>query len=161
MPSFSRHHAGLTLALALCVSAATQAQQPVSPMAQDSLELATARRLLQATGAVDVMLAAIRSNLPAQRAATPQLPAEFWTRFETRIVEDAPQLLDSIAVLYARTFTETELAALAEFFGSAVGQRLREVQPALVAASTAIGQRWGSRIGAEIGASMAPKPGRP
>jgi hypothetical protein len=103
------------------------------------------------------MLAGIRANLPAQRAMAPQLPAEFWTRFESRIVQDAPQLLDSIAVLYARTFTHEELENLFAFYRSPVGQRLREVQPVIVTESTAIGQRWGFRIGADIGGSLTPR----
>jgi len=125
--------------------------------AQQAARLAAARRVLEASGTADAMVAAIRANLPAQRAASPQLPAEFWTRFEARIVQDAPQLVDSIAVLYARTFTPEELEGLATFYTSPIGRRLRALQPTIVTESSAIGQRWGMRIGAEIGASLGPK----
>jgi hypothetical protein len=60
--------------------------------------------------------------------ASPQIPAEFGTRFEARISQDAPHLVDSIAL-----------------------------QPSLITESAAIGQRWGMRIGAEIGASLQQK----
>jgi hypothetical protein len=99
----------------------------------------------------------MRANLPAQRAVSPQIPDEFWTRFEARIAQDVPQLMDSIAVLYARTFTQDELEALVAFYRSPIGQRLRDLQPTLVTEGSALGQRWGMRIGAEIGASLAPR----
>ena len=125
--------------------------------APDAARVAAARRVLDASGSVEVMLAAIRANLPAQRAANPSLPDEFWTRFEARITQDAPQLVDSIALVYARNFTERELNDLVAFYHSPTGRRFRELQPALVTESAAIGQRWGMRIGAEIGASLRPK----
>jgi hypothetical protein len=122
--------------------------------AQDAAGLAAAHRVLDASGSVDAMVAAMRANLPAQRAATPQLPAEFWTQFEARIVQAVPELVDSIAVVYAHGFTLKELDALTAFYQSPVGRRLRALQPTLITESSAIGQRWGMRIGAEIGASL-------
>jgi len=143
----------------LCFVAATlvsgtAAAQDHPPAPIDPARLALARRVLEVSGTVETMLASIRANLPAQRAAMPQLPQEFWTRFEARIVQDAPQLIDSIAVLYAAAFTQPELAAVVAFYTSPVGRRLRAAQPGLVTQGSAIGQRWGMRIGAEIGASL-------
>jgi hypothetical protein len=124
------------------------AQQP------NPARLAAAKRFLDASGSVALMLAAMKANLPAQRQANPQIPAEFWDRFEARIGREAPQLMDSIAVLYARSFTEQELMGMVTFYQSPVGQRLRQLQPTLAAESSAMGQRWGMRLGAEIGASL-------
>lgn len=142
----------LTAAL---LGAEANAQQ--APSTPDKTRLAAARRVLETSGAVDAMVAAIRANLPAQRQAMPQVPAEFWTRFEARIEREAPQLVDSIALLYAHTFTQGELEALVAFYASPVGRRFRAVQPTLVSESSAIGQRWGSKIGAEVGASLEPE----
>jgi hypothetical protein len=126
------------------------AQQPAG-----SARLATARRVLEASGATEMMIAAIRANLPAQRAAaSPQIPAEFWTRFERAITERAPEFVDSVAALYAQRLTQEELDDLLRFYQSPIGRRMRELQPALLTESSAIGQRWGMRIGAEIGASL-------
>lgn len=114
-----------------------------------------AKQLLAASGAVDAMIASVRAAIPAQREATPNLPEEFWTRFDSKVVADAPILLDSIAVLYAKTFTLKELNDATAFYKSPLGQRMRAAQPALITESTQIGQRWGSRIGMEIGTSLA------
>lgn len=129
---------------------------PAGAQAPDAARLTLARRVLDASGTVETIGAAMRANLPAQRMANPQIPAEFWTRFEARIVQDMPQLLDSIAVLYAAKFTQQELSGLLTFYQSPTGRRLRTLQPSLVTESSAIGQRWGMRIGAEIGASLQP-----
>ena len=123
----------------------------------DAVRLSAAHRFLEASGSVETMVAAMRANLPAQRMANPQIPAEFWNRFEARIVAEVPQLIDSIAVLYAAKFTQQELDALVAFYRSPTGLRLRELQPSLVTESSAIGQRWGMRIGADIGAALQPR----
>lgn len=46
------------------------------------------------------------------------------------------------------------IAMLEAFYGSPIGRRFREAQPTLVTQSSAIGQRWGMRIGAAVGASL-------
>lgn len=150
--SFARQYQLSSVVGIMCLLAsATHAQQAPPP---DPARLAAAKQVLEASGSLETMLAAMKANLPAQRTASPQIPAEFWTRFEARIVKDAPQLADSIAVVYASMFTLQDLQALVLFYRSPVGRRLRERQPALAMQGAAIGQRWGMRIGAEVGASL-------
>ena len=115
---------------------------------------AAAREFLRASSAVEGMIAVMRANLPAQKEAMPQVPEEFWVRFENRMVKDAPQLGDSIAVIYARKFSLKELNELTAFYRSPVGRRLIEVQPHLIAETTAVGQRWGTRLGEEIATEL-------
>src|SRR5262245_8311675 len=150
----SQRVGGVLACLLLTTVAPGHAQQVPNQALPDAAGLAAAKNFLDASGTVDAMVAAMKANLPAQRAAMPQVPAEFWARFETRAVQDAPQLLDSLAVVYARNFSVDDLQALAAFYRSPVGQRLRDLQPALVAEGAAIGQRWGARIGAEVAATL-------
>src|SRR5690348_16840270 len=103
-------------AVAFFVSPGSAQVAPSDP--PDSARITEARHMLEANGSVDLMLTVIRSGLPAQRAALPQLPAEFWTRMEKRLSQDAPLLMDSITVLYARTFTLEDLRALRAFYTS-------------------------------------------
>ena len=154
----SRTHSGRRawlLLMALTTATQGHAQEGArAATAPDSMRLAVAHRVLKATGAADLMISAMKATLPSQKLATPQLPPEFWTRFEARMVQDAPQLVDSLAAVYANTFTLEELQQLAGFYESPIGRRVREAQPALLTQSSAIGRRWGSRIGAEVGASL-------
>ena len=106
------------------------------------------------SGTVEAMVAGMRANLPSQRQALPQVPEEFWRKFEDRMVKDAPALGDSIAGIYSRTFSLQELRELTAFFNSPIGRRLVEFQPSLIAESSAMGQRWGTRIGEEIAKEM-------
>ena len=148
MAVWNRRITTTAITLLLTLTAAVHGQNP---------RITAARRFLDASGGVETIAAAMKANLPAQRSANPQIPAEFWTRFEARLTQDLPQLVDSLAVLYATHFTVQELDGLVAFYQSPVGRRLRELQPTLIAESSAIGQRWGMRIGAEVGASLQPK----
>jgi hypothetical protein len=145
------------LALGLVHGAAARAQNPATASPPDSARLAAARAVISASGTVDAMVAGMKAALPAQKAMNTQLPDEFWSRVEKRLAEDAPQLADSIAVVYATHFTRPELESLTAFYHSPAGMRLRELQPQIIAEASAIGQRWGMRIGAEIGASLKPE----
>jgi len=127
----------------------TAAPPPVS--------VALARQVLNAAGSVETAISAMQVSLSAQRAAS-SLPGEFWTRLEARITQDAPQLGDSIAVLYAKRFTQEELQGLLTFYQSPLGRRLRQLQPGLVTESAAMGRRWGMRVAAEIRASLPQTP---
>jgi uncharacterized protein len=141
-----------------CLLASRAQAQSADTTSPNPTRLALAHQVLDASGAVAAMLSATRATLPAQKQANPQVPAEFWTRFEARITQEAPQLGDSIAVLYARRFTQDELKGMLAFYESPIGRRLVELLPGLVQESAAIGQRWGMRIGAEVGASLLQKP---
>jgi hypothetical protein len=136
----------------LLASAQLAAQDP-----PDAARLAAARQVIEASGTVDAMLAGVRAAIPAQRTAMPQVPEEFWTRFDARLADDVPQLADSMAVLYAKTFSLQELEAFVAFHRSPAGQHLRAQQPTLVTTGSAIGQRWGARVGSEIAATLKPQ----
>jgi len=143
----------LLLALAGALTSALAQERPTPPAA-DSLRLAAARQLLAASGAVDIMVGAMKANLPAAQKAAPPLPTEFWTRLLDTLSRGAPELLDSVAVVYASTFSLEDLRELTAFYESPLGRRLRAAQPGILAQSTAVGQRWGARIGAAVGASL-------
>jgi len=140
--------------IAVAVSAFVPALSSAQNSTDDPAKVAAAQNLIKASSAVDAMIAAMKANLPAQRQAMPQVPAEFWDRFEARIAKEAPALGDSIAMLYSRTFSLRELQDLTAFFLSPIGKRFVQAQPLLVSGSSAVGQRWGARIGQEIAKEM-------
>jgi hypothetical protein len=101
------------------------------------------------------MLGAMETSVPIQRASNPKIPNVFWDRFLAAARERKGEFLDSMIPLYNRTFTEAELKGLLQFYQSPLGQRLLQVQPDLIRESMQLGQRWGSRLGAEIGRQLA------
>lgn len=143
-----RHFA--VILVAIVVTTFTPTLSSAQSSTDDAAKVAAAQNLIKASNAVDAMVAAMRANLPVQRQAMPQVPEEFWTRFETRIVKEAPALGDSMAVLYARMFSLREIQELTAFYASPLGRRFIENQPLLVAEGSAIGQRWGARLGEQI-----------
>lgn len=152
MSALVRFAAAVTV-LALCsLPAALAAQQPADPDAEKSTLV---RQLLERMGAADQLVAAMEAGLPAQRAANPRIPAVFWDRFLAEARERRGELVDSLVPIYTRTFTIDDLRAIVAFYDSPTGRRLLETQPALMREATALGQAWGSRIGAEIGRQLA------
>jgi hypothetical protein len=118
-------------------------------------KVAVIRELLLVTQATDQVLAVVEASVPAQRAANPRIPAIFWDRFLAQARSRRGEFVDSVIPLYARSFDIADLRAMLELYKSPFGQRLLEVQPKLVQESMVIGQRWGARIGAEIGQQLA------
>src|SRR5258708_24616254 len=120
----------------------------------DSAKVATVHHLLIVSGAAAAMLEGFNTMVPAQRAANPQIPAEFLDAFLIRAHATAPHLVDSLIPVYASRFTRAALAALVRFYESPVGRHLAEVPPQIIQQPAAIGRRWGMLLGQEIGDSL-------
>lgn len=133
----------------LATSAAAQKKAP-----PDSAKMATVRQLLTLVKAPEMMEQGFESMIPAQKAASPQIPPAFWDAFAARLKHDMPQLIDSLMPIYASRFTQAELDGLVKFYSSPLGKHLTDVQPAMMAESQEVGQRWGMAIGRQIGDSL-------
>ena len=123
--------------------------------APDAERLKVARRLVEASGADALILKSIELTLPAQRAQTPAVPAEFWDRFADRARADIGMLVDSLAPVYASRFTKAELDQLVAFYESPVGRHVAAEAPAIAQESQQLGLRWGARVGASVAVDMA------
>ena len=139
-------------ALLICVGREARAQD-AAPAGTE--KTAVIRQILVVTHAADQVVGAIEATVPIQRASNPRVPAVFWDRFLVQARERRGEFLDSLVPLYSRTFEVTELKALLQFYQSPLGQRLLDTQPGLMRESVQIGQRWGARLGAEIGQQLA------
>ncbi len=102
-------------------------------------------------------VAGIEATLPAQRAANPQIPSEFWDEFVARARSSVPALIELLVPIYAVHLTREEAEQLAEFYQSPLGRRLAEVQPLILQESMQAGQQWGAQIGAEVAQELARK----
>jgi hypothetical protein len=135
--------------------AGLMAQSPAGSGAPDADRLKVARRVVQASGAEAIILRSIELTIPAQRAQSPNIPAEFWDRFAARARADIGVLVDSLAPVYATRFSKAELDRLLAFYESPVGRHVIAEQPAIAQESQELGRRWGTRMGAAIAVELA------
>ena len=154
--------AALSIAVALCVvvPSAARGQSPASAPA-DSAKLQLIRQLLAKVRVTDQALQVMEQQLPAQRAANPRVPAVFWERFMEQARARRGELDEGYAALYDRHFTTAEIRQLLSFYDTPIGRRFLEVQPALMREGMALGQEWGSRIGAEVGRTLGGERAQP
>ena len=142
------------LLIALVVSlASVSAFQPV--LAQSAEKAALIRRMLAQTKAADLAVAAMEATIPAQRAANPKIPAEFWDEFIARAKREMPRFIDMLVPVYDSHFTKEQLEQLLAFYQSPVGQYLAKVQPEIAMQSAQIGQKWGGELGAAVAQDLA------
>jgi uncharacterized protein len=144
----------LTLAAVTCAvaPAAAHAQTTASP---DPAKVQLIRKLIAAAHLTDQALLVMEQALPAQRAANPRIPAVFWERFLAQARARRGELEDGYVALYDRNFTTAELQGMVAFYESPIGKRFVQVQPVLTREGMVMGQEWGSRIGADVGRTLA------
>ena len=152
----------LALGIALAsapIHAHAQAPAPTAAApAPDSAKLRLIHVVLTESHVVDLMLQTMETAAPAQRAANPQIPAEFWDRFLAAVRERRGELEALIVPIYARHFTTDELRQLLAFYRTPIGQKVLTEQPAIAREAMEGGREWGQQLGMEIGQKMAAEP---
>jgi len=129
---------------------------PSTPAVAQTADKATLiRRLLTLTNVAELAVTAMETSIPAQRAANPRIPKEFWDEFMARARRDMPTLVDAMLPIYDKHFTKAQLEQLVAFYESPVGKHLARVQPEITVQSMQAGQQWGARIGTEVGQDLA------
>lgn len=136
-------------------SARATAQGPGTPLPRDSAKVAIIRQLLKQMHAVDVAVSAMELQIPAQRAANPQIPTVFWDRFMTLVHGRANDLENVYVVIYDRHFTTDELRQLIAFYQTPVGRKLLDKQPMILKESMMAGQQWGQKIGSDVAQQLS------
>jgi uncharacterized protein len=152
MPAFAARPA---LALLPLIAAATLVlPSPVQGQTVDPAKAALIRRLLDVTKTAAVAVSAMEAQMPAQRAAMPQVPPEFWDEFAIRARKEMPRLVELMVPIYDQHFSTEQLRALLAFYESPLGRHFISVQPAVTTQSIQAGQQWGAQLGAEIAADL-------
>ena len=118
---------------------------------------AAARRLIELTGASDIVVATFRANLQAQKQAMPQVPEVFWQEFEKRLVADLDRFVELIIPIYDRYFTTEQLNELIAFYETPIGRHTVQVLPRIAEESAAAGQEWGVLLATEVARDLAAK----
>ncbi len=140
----------ITVAVSLAIVGGSQPS-----LAQSAEKAVLIRRLLAQTKAADLAVAAMEATIPAQRAANPKIPREFWDEFVARARREMPRFIDMLVPVYDAHFTKEQLEQLLAFYQSPLGQYLAKVQPEIAMQSSQIGQQWGAQLGAAVGQDLA------
>ena len=151
----SKHFFSLILFLAIL---SAQAQEPVqiAPEKRQQIE-----RLLEVTGALNVakiMSAAVtREMTNAVKQVRPDIPPEALDVMEEVVNSVISEemvakggFVDLIIPVYAKHFTNADLDAMIEFYGTPIGQKTVKVMPQITKEAMQIGQRWGQTLGPTI-----------
>ena len=156
-------HAALSLTAVLCLAIAPSPARAQTPAATqgDAEKIRLIRQLVARAKLTEQAVQAIETQLPAQRAANPRVPEQFWNRFLEQARARRGELEEGYVKLYDRNFTTAELRQLLAFYDSPIGKRFLEVQPVLMREGIALGQEWGSRIGADVGRTLSAEGVRP
>jgi hypothetical protein len=145
----------LLVGLVLGRPAPSLSQTSRSGIGTDTAKIVLIRQVIAATRAADQAVLAMETGLPAQRASNPRIPAVFWDRFAERARSRRSEFVELLVPIYDQRFSPAELRDLLAFYQSPLGQRLLEVQPDLTRDAMLAGQKWGMRLGAEIGQELA------
>ncbi|MGH6948634.1 MAG: DUF2059 domain-containing protein [Kiloniellales bacterium] len=71
--------------------------------------------------------------------------------------EQMPVWLDSMAQLFARSYSNDELDAMVAFYESPAGKSILKKQPQVMAQAGQLGQAWGQQVAREALRKAAPK----
>ena len=84
----------------------------------------------------------------------PLLSDVFWDVMKKKFQTD--EFISMYIPIYKKHFAHDEIKELIKFYESPIGRKMVEKMPAIMQESTAIGQQWGEKIGAEIVKEMHP-----
>jgi hypothetical protein len=102
------------------------------------------------------MLTAAESDLTAERAAHPEIPAAFWDGLRAELT---PAAMESLLIpIYEAHFTSEEVALLLLALDNPAVRKLLAEQPTLVAEATAAGDAWGRAAAKRVQATILPAP---
>jgi hypothetical protein len=102
-----------------------------------------------------LIIGAMENDFRAKGIEVSDLDGFFDIFFETWIDEFTIQMQLETGAIYNRLFSETELAAIAEFYKSAPGQALIEKTPELMQAAALLGAQVGTRAAQTTNSRLA------
>lgn len=145
----------LAVSMLGCVSLAPALAQEATPS-----HLAAARAAVAAintTDQFDAVLMNAATQVKAELIANhPDRQSELSAMVDDAAIELAPRRADlenEVARIYARLFTEQELQAIGEFYGSEAGQKLIEQGPVATRETVAAAEIWANGIVRDLSAA--------
>ena len=142
----------LAAALLCAIAFAGGAQAEETPAPRDPARLAAARDLLEVTGIskqldgiVEAMKSGFERGAKSQGGAGSEASAEF-NEIMQRLLGYKQDMITDFATLYAETFTEEEMKAVADFYRAGAGAKFISLTPELMQKGAAIGMKYSDKI---------------
>jgi len=134
---------------------------PVRAQTPSPDAMAAARELIVTMHAVDYFKATMPALMQAMKPAIAQNRPEVERDYDAMVPlvlegmnTRMNDLIEQVAVLYAKNFTADELREAVAFYRGPTGQKIVQKLPAITQESILIGQRWGQSIGGELRGRM-------
>lgn len=142
-------------AFVVCAPASAQVAQP------DSAQVGLARDMLTTMKAADNIEAVIPTVMnalkPVVTKGDPKI-AKDWDEIAPLMQKEMgsvkTQMVEEIALVYARAFTADELKQFVAFYKTPAGAKLAAQTPALAQQTMAVGQRFGQQVAGRIAERM-------
>jgi hypothetical protein len=135
---------------------AQESTPPAAAPSADGVEpdrLAAARDLLQATNTeaqfatvIPMMFSQLKQSIPPSGPKMQEELDQVFDEVQKQFIERRREVLDQIAILYARKFSAEEMKTLADFYRSPIAQKFVTAIPELTADAMKIGNVWGRQI---------------
>ncbi|HVX89075.1 MAG TPA: DUF2059 domain-containing protein [Gemmatimonadales bacterium] len=146
----------LSLALLLQVAFVPAAVAQNAPV--DSSTMRASRELMAAMRAGEAALTGMNLAMERERTRVPaQLPPLFFDRAKAAFEHDLPELVEQMALIYARHFSRDELVQLTAFYRTPVGVRVANESGLVGAEASEMAQRWGAALGLKVMQEMIAK----
>jgi uncharacterized protein len=110
------------------------------------------RKLLNRTNVMSAALHGLKNLMALQRNGNPQIPKEFFTRFNQQVENGRiGRLFENMLIrIYREKFTVAEIREINKFYDTPIGKKLAVETPGIMSASQAQGEELGKYIGLEI-----------
>ena len=134
----------------LCGGAAAAQTPPPDSLAAAKELVVTMRAADQLKNLLPVIMQQLK---PAIVLGRPQIEKDYdaiMPALTEGMVARSSELVDLIAVVYARNFTAAELQQVSAFYRSPVGQKFLEKMPTITQESMQAGQKWGQTVAGEM-----------
>lgn len=146
---------GRTLAVTLIVSASLVGAAKAQEVSEEQLKTArTAIDAIAATAGFDNILPSLAMRAKAALIqASPNHEAEINATVDEQALALAPRRADlekEAATIYAKTFTQEELKAIADFYSSPVGKKLLTDGPIATRSLMKAAEIWAAGIGRDL-----------
>lgn len=120
----------------------------VFAFAQNESATSHAKELLEMTGSGKLGVQVMNNMIASFKTKLPNVPGEFWDEIGKEVNPEG--LIELVAPIYAKYYTDQELVQLLEFYKSPLGKKVIANMPLITQDSYQIGEEWGRKIGERV-----------